>query len=277
MGLPDFLCIGAQKAGTSWLFTKLQHHPDIWMPPIKELHYFDHLYVPENRRWTADHIRRSIKQSLKWNILNRNDVDLDFVAYMISLADAASMFTEDWYRRCFDRPAARGKTLGDITPEYSMISQEGIDYLHKLLGDIKIIYLIRHPVDRALSQLRMNAERRGLNSGSADWEALAREIDIKTRGAYATYIPRWMKVFPAGNFLFVPYREIGSDPQGVMRKIEAHLGVRSFNGYKRLEEKVFSSREADIPHSTVDYLREALADDTHFIESHFGHEFANAT
>ena len=38
---PDFLCIGAQKAGTHWLYDQLQHHDDFWMPPIKELHFFD--------------------------------------------------------------------------------------------------------------------------------------------------------------------------------------------------------------------------------------------
>ncbi len=38
---PDFLCVGAQKAGTSWLYQQLEPHPDFWMPPVKELHYFD--------------------------------------------------------------------------------------------------------------------------------------------------------------------------------------------------------------------------------------------
>ncbi len=30
---PDFLCVGAQKAGTSWLYQQLERHPDFWMPP----------------------------------------------------------------------------------------------------------------------------------------------------------------------------------------------------------------------------------------------------
>src|SRR2546423_15293863 len=40
---PDFLCIGAQRAGTGWLYEQLRNHPDFWMPPMKELHYFDRL------------------------------------------------------------------------------------------------------------------------------------------------------------------------------------------------------------------------------------------
>jgi len=38
---PDFLCVGAQKGGTSWLYQQLAAHPDFWMAPLKELHYFD--------------------------------------------------------------------------------------------------------------------------------------------------------------------------------------------------------------------------------------------
>src|SRR5205085_9115453 len=40
---PDFLCMGAQRAGTGWLYEQLRNHPDFWMPPLKELHYFDRI------------------------------------------------------------------------------------------------------------------------------------------------------------------------------------------------------------------------------------------
>src|ERR1700754_3667019 len=38
---PGFICVGAQKAGTGWLYEQLRNHPDFWLPPMKELHYFD--------------------------------------------------------------------------------------------------------------------------------------------------------------------------------------------------------------------------------------------
>ena len=40
---PDFLCVGVHKGGTTWLYQQLDSHPDFWMPPLKELHYFDQL------------------------------------------------------------------------------------------------------------------------------------------------------------------------------------------------------------------------------------------
>jgi len=44
MVFPDFLCIGAQKAGTTWLHANLAKHPDIFLPKFKELHYFNSGY-----------------------------------------------------------------------------------------------------------------------------------------------------------------------------------------------------------------------------------------
>lgn len=38
---PDFLGIGAQKAGTTWLFENLRCHPELFLPAHKELHFFD--------------------------------------------------------------------------------------------------------------------------------------------------------------------------------------------------------------------------------------------
>ena len=38
--LPNFMCIGAQKSGTTWLYQNIRFHPEIWLPPVKELDYF---------------------------------------------------------------------------------------------------------------------------------------------------------------------------------------------------------------------------------------------
>jgi hypothetical protein len=276
MGLPNFLCIGAQKAGTSWLFNKLQQHPQIWMPPVKELHYFDHLFVPENRRWTEGHIKRSVRQSIKWHCTRLEEINLGHIGYMASLADAR-IFTEVWYRHCFDRPVAKGKVLGDITPEYCMIPEAGIQYLVKLLGPVKIIYIVRNPFERALSQVRMNAERRGLNGTNVDWLAMVREPDIATRGAYATYVPHWEAAIPKENLLFLPYGRIAKDPTGVMGDIETLIGVNHFAGYKKLDERVHSTKSASVSREAEDYLQDLVSLDSAFIEQRFGAQFAALT
>src|SRR5436305_1807995 len=155
MSLPNFLCIGAQKAGTSWLYANLTQHPSVWMPPIKELHFFNHLYVPENRNWTVGHLRKGAADSIRWHIAHAASIDFSYVKYLCEVV-TADPFTEAWYRRLFDRRGAAGKLLGDITPEYSTLPIEGVRYVRGLLGAVKIIYIVRDPVDRASSQIRMN-------------------------------------------------------------------------------------------------------------------------
>ena len=49
---PHFLGIGAQRAGTTWLHSTLASHPEIWMPRIKEIHYFDRKYPVSISNWT---------------------------------------------------------------------------------------------------------------------------------------------------------------------------------------------------------------------------------
>ena len=55
MAKPDFLVIGAQKAGTTWLDKMFKSHPDIWTPVVKELQFFNSLYMPEAFQWTHAH------------------------------------------------------------------------------------------------------------------------------------------------------------------------------------------------------------------------------
>lgn len=39
--LPDFICIGAMRCGTTTLWDFLSAMPDIYLPTQKELHFFD--------------------------------------------------------------------------------------------------------------------------------------------------------------------------------------------------------------------------------------------
>ena len=52
----NFLVIGAQKAGTTWLDDMLRQHPDVFTPPQKELHFFSKLSnFDKGLAWYCDH------------------------------------------------------------------------------------------------------------------------------------------------------------------------------------------------------------------------------
>ena len=122
---PDFLCVGAQKGGTSWLYQQLASHPDFWMPPIKELHYFDKL-----SRTKAAPPRP------------RDERDLCFLERIKGLSAESHIALEN-YARLFE---PKGSLLsGDISPTYSMLNDEIIERVASYFPNLKVIFLARDP------------------------------------------------------------------------------------------------------------------------------------
>ena len=94
---PDFLVIGAQRAGTTWIHLLLRQHKALWLPPVKELHYFD---KPEVSRTVADdkELRRVI-------LLALYAPSLWHFPYLLGKRN------QDWYVRLFARgPSQRASS-----------------------------------------------------------------------------------------------------------------------------------------------------------------------
>lgn len=272
--LPSFLCVGTQKAGTSWLYENLRYHPGVWMPPLKELHYFDHLYCKSTRSWSRWHVRQGVGRLLKQSVQNSGTIDFAYVRYLLNMV-TEPMFSELWYEQIFHRPAARGKVLGDITPEYCGIGDEGIGYVKHLLGDVKIIWLVRDPIDRALSQIRMNAERRGLSGDVSvqEWMELADTQDVLNRGDYENYIPKWEHVFGREGILFLPFKWIITQPELLLQAVETFIGVEVWGEYPAPDKKIHATRDYDLPEQVSGLLSERLQKQYQFLNAYFDANF----
>jgi hypothetical protein len=121
---PHFLGIGAQKAATTWLHRCLRAHPDLWLPPIKELHYFTHR-AHDLRRGVAgrligqDWVNRRLRRILKPRLLS--DLRrLDPAGLRWDLRFFLGARSDTWYESLFGEGA--GRVTGEITPEYSSLS-----------------------------------------------------------------------------------------------------------------------------------------------------------
>ena len=192
--LPNFLGIGAQKAGTTWLHENLRHHPDLLLPEAKEVHYFN----------------RDFHRSLRS------------------------------YSAIFE--AGRDKVRGEITPAYSILPLRRIRFIRKIMPDVRLILLLRDPVDRAWSQALYGMVQYGerpyagisreelLGYLNADWSV--------RRGDYLTILDHWLSVFPPEQMLIGFFEEIASDPQGLLSRVFHHIGVRS-----DVDWSAFPSRE----------------------------------
>jgi Sulfotransferase family len=277
--LPQFLGIGVQKGATSWLWVNLKEHPEIWMPPFKELHFFDYRFVPESRKWALGHIHQNAQRALRWHVQGANKpIDFEYVGYLAAAA-SRDVFSEAWYRRLFNRPAAGSRMRGDITPEYCQIGAEGIAEVKSLLGAPKLIYTIRDPVSRALSQIRMNLHRRGLGNGSkpVDWAAIIGEPAIDQRGDYARYVPQWRDAFGERDLLFLPFGDVAKRPEGVMQEVERFLGIAPFARYSQLRAKVHETEPIPLPDEVVAQVRQRMAPQVEFLRSFFGPDFLDRT
>ena len=273
---PTALCIGAQKAGTSWLSQMLRQHPQIWVPPFKEAHFFNHRFLPAQRYWIAWHYRTQPQDIRDRHARREIPMPPELDDYLTHISTAKHIYTNRWYKDVF-APAPADATPMDFSPEYSTLPEEGVEFVAKFLNRARIIYLIRHPVDRAVSQLRMNLRREKRTPRSTDaWLAELDNPVLEERGRYSEYVPRWQQHF-GDRLMIQPYGRIAADPERLMRDVEGHLGIRPFP-YANMAERVFATpRGLEPPAEVIAALAQRLAPEVAFLADHFGDDFLSRT
>lgn len=220
---PDFFCIGAQKAGTSWLRHILRQHPQVWMPPKNEMHYFDNRLdgqplMPELAKdRSEDNIWRAEQQTL----LDNGDVSNAAWWALHNFSD----LDDNWYRSLFAFAPPESVT-GDITPRYMLCSHEQIAQMNRISPDAKLLFLLRHPVERFWSQCKMKIANGSLHGGDAAAMRFFEEPIGRPRGAYSQAILRFCEVYPPENMLLVFQEGIIREPASVVQSIHAFLGLQ---------------------------------------------------
>ena len=206
---PDFLCVGAQKAGTSWLYRQLEAHPDFWMPPVKELHYFDQLN--RTRRFHAPRCR--------------DGCDTSFLQTIRGLSER-SYLDLDGYGRLFQHKGAR--VSGDISPAYSTLNDEIIERVANHFPDLKVIFLARDPVERAWSQLSMGVRLGMINRFDAnDPDEVIRNLmnpGVLLRSHPSKIVTRWKRYVRPENFRVYFFDDLKENPAKLRQSILGFLG-----------------------------------------------------
>jgi hypothetical protein len=235
---PHFLGIGAQKAGTTWLHSMLARHNQIWVPHLKELHYFDRKYplVGMEIQSGVNPRLRAIKQRLIHRLRR-----LDFaklrdrlkirrwrdIAWEIRYLSGG--WDDTWYESLFDDGI--GRVAGEITPAYSCLSLEGIANVKKLMPSVKLVLLLRDPVERAWSHARMDLlYRTGRTFQEVPAEEFRAHFDSaqsRIRGDYLGAIERWLSYFPSSQMFLGYYDEIIDHPLDLFTRILKFLGVEA--------------------------------------------------
>lgn len=240
--------LGATKAGTSWLYRYLAGHPDCHLRTVKELHYFD-AETPEGLRFQLRQLRarrdklrdaRDVQPRglTEWRKL---DAQLRDVSDLLALQKSRG---EGEYLHYLTEGRGNRPLVADITPAYALLPPERLTAMAALADSTRFVYLMRDPVARLWSHVRMMAARRLAGRKDADLvaeagqvldEALAgRARHITDRGDYGAALARFDAALPEGR-LFIGFFEELFGAETIAR-LCAFLGIAPTEG--RYERKV---------------------------------------
>lgn len=197
--LPTFIVIGSDKCGTTSLHHYLGEHPEVQVSHPKELHYFcgepKPADVPE---LTVTGDRERLK-------LRRTNWKRGF----------------DWYRSHFDPSFA---VRGESSPNYTGPWYPGTaERIAAAVPDVKLIYCVRDPVERALSEYSFYAGR-GNERRTPD-EALLPGGRYDLRSRFAMCLAPYLELFPRERIHVVEAERLDGDRVATMREAFEFLGV----------------------------------------------------
>ncbi len=261
LSIPHFIGIGAMKSGTSWLAAQLRTHPDVYLPPRKELHYFTRgSEYPSPSLFQSDSLVRRIlgktpgdrhwrKESLKFFTNPRNWMSLGQLRwgghFLLRKTD------DDWYRKLFW--GANGKVCGEVTPAYSMLNESAVNDICQRFPTSKFILLLRDPVERDWSQCRFHMQTYGKDVSQYSDRELERFLnrdEVQKRSAYTDMLARWESAAGQERVFLGFYEDIADAPQALIDSVCDFLGVaKSDMRPAQLKARINPSKRSDMPES----------------------------
>ncbi len=219
--LPTFLIVGAVKAGTTSLHEYLQQHPDVYMSPVKETNHFS----------DADMLFD------QFNVDYRQDVNVDLKKYlagdMKNKIHIAHVRSWDDYRQLYKNVTDQ-RAIGEVSNSY-LFCPSTAAAIHAKLPDVKIVMILRNPVERLYSQFLMN-----LKLGKIKEKNLLKEIEADQNkkvkgwgvshlyletGNYFAQVKKYVEVFPKERIMVILYDDYKRDPKTVMKNLFQFLGI----------------------------------------------------
>jgi hypothetical protein len=215
---PDFILIGQQRAGTRWLHDQLRTGNRFWLPPIKEISYF------KGNVFRKGEFRELLEKAERGDLADFSDADIACIRHLRKIAKTQTMTSAD-YLHIFSFKGER--ISGDITPNYETIPPEHISGIRELIPDVKVIYLLRHPVDRIESAIGMSINYNRvspdcLSSLEAMAELLTRKAFVLRMSPTETW-KNWSSIFPERNMGYWFFDDIRDRPGSVRNSIATFL------------------------------------------------------
>ena len=268
------LCIGAAKAGTTWLYEQLRHSSEMHFAPEKELHYFFSKYGQFDRLPPAarfNKLREFINRA-SYNFtapIGEPEFARKFTFFQKNLdwyqSFAQGPTTQSWYRRLFSNASATQYAC-DFSPSTSKINLDGVHAIRDLSPTVKIIYILRDPIERLWSHVKFHAEFMGNFDEVKTYSRrrivdFIKENDLQADGQYGSHLKRYLEVFDRKDVLVIDFSDIRKDPVGLLRQVCDFLDIEQLNVTEAARSAVNASQKLPMPEGILqsfhpDILRE---------------------
>ena len=257
---PDFLIVGPQRTGTTWLHAHLRYHPQIMLSEPKEIYFFSSLKTPASPRFRSNQLQwylRFFHEPL-WRVALRNAISL-------------------WRYRERYRP----RTRGEATASYAVLDRDVIEEIVALKPDVKVIFMIRNPIDRAWSHakkdLARNRRRRLEEVTEAEFRRFFSDPYQLRCGHYTQNIDNWSACLQPRHLLVALFDDIDRGPEALLLEVMSFLGVASNRRYVSddVRKPVNPTASTRMPQRCRQLLQELFKDDMGKLEERFGVSWAS--
>jgi len=250
---PNFLILGPQRTGTTWLYHNLKKHPQVFIPRKKETFFFTTLDRPEHPHHAYDTLEAFLDGPMREPSRYRLKRHYDCLRK---------------YREPY-RPLVRG----EATATNALLPVPVIREIVRLKPNLKAILMLRNPIERAWSHackdLIRNTGRRPSEVSPAEFERFFQTAGQRALADYASQIRHWRACLRPGHLFVGEFEKIATAPEHLLLQIQGFLGIRTGQKYfnRHLRERINASetgsarRQSAVPPLFEAHLTSLLAEE----------------
>ncbi len=268
-----FLSAGAMKAGTTWVYDKLQHNENIHFSREKEIYYFSHMDGVANSLRKDKRLRRS-KIAIRKSSIDYSNKKISIAEHMDNvewyLSYASNNLDDSWYESLF-LESKRNDTstfCADFSNLSCFLSEDGWNKVRDVARNIKVIYILRNPIDRFWSHYKFHLQfvnHDEMHNPEKNIELFKRVTSkpwFIRNSLYSDNIKKMQNNLKDEEFKIFFLDDISERPESSLKEIEDFISV-SNHDYSNLglKSKKNSSIKKDIPEEWRSLIEDSLKEE----------------